>query len=74
MLEILKVEVTDGKVILDKEEFERFIEDLELTIETLEILADKELMKQIAKSEEDVEKGKIYTIKNLKELKSLLGI
>ena len=74
MLEILKVEVTDGKVILDKGEFERFIEDLESTIETLEILADKELMKQIAKSEEDVEKGKIYTIKNLKELKSLLGI
>ena len=74
MPEILKVEVTDGKVILDKEEFEQFIEDLESTIETLEILVDKELVKQIAKSEEDVEKGKIYPIKNLKQLKSLLGI
>ena len=58
MLEMLKVEVTDGKVILDKEEFEHFIEDLESTIETLEILADKESMKQIVKSEDDIKKGR----------------
>lgn len=74
MLEMLKVEVTDGKVILDKEEFEQFIEDLESTIETLEILADKESMKQIVKSEDDIKKGRVYSIKNLRELKSLLGV
>ena len=74
MFEMLKVEVNDDKVILDREEFEDFMENLELTMETLEILADRDMMEQIAEGEEDIRNGRVYSVKNRKELEKLLGI
>jgi len=58
---------------MNKEDFEQFIEDLSSTIETLEILSDKELREQIKKSEQDINEGRVYEIKNEKDLKRLLG-
>lgn len=74
MVEILKVQTVDNKVVINKEDFEQFVEDLSSEIETLEILADKELVEQIKKSEKDVKEGRVYEIKGDEELKKLLDI
>jgi hypothetical protein len=74
MVEMLKVQTVDNKVVINKEDFEQFVEDLSSEIETLEILADKELVEQIKKSDVDIKEGRIYEVKADEELKKLLSI
>jgi len=71
---MLKAEVSNGKVVLDKEDFEEFMENLESTFETLEVLADKEVMRQINESEDDIKEGRTHKIRDKKDLKKLLGV
>ena len=67
MVEMLKVQTADSKITMNKE-------DLSSTIETLEILSDKELREQIKKSEQNMNEGRVYEIKDKKDLKKLLGL
>ncbi len=59
MLDLIKVEEVDNKVIIPKEDFEKIIADVDSLIETVEILSDNELLEQIKESETDIKEGKV---------------
>ena len=71
MLDLIKVEEVDNKVIIPKEDFEKIIADVDSLIETVEILSDKELIEQIKESERDIKEGKIKEIKSKKDIDAL---
>ena len=71
MLDLIKVEEVDNKVIIPKEDFEKIIADMDSLIETVEILSDKELIEQIKESERDIKEGKIKEIKSKKDIDAL---
>ena len=71
MLDLIKVEEVDNKVIILKEDFEKIIADVDSLIETVEILSDKELIEQIKKSERDIKEGKVKEIKSKKDIDAL---
>lgn len=71
MLDLIKVEEVDNKVIILKEDFEKIIADVDSLIETVEILSDKELIEQIKESERDIKEGKIKEIKSKKDIDAL---
>lgn len=74
MLETVKVQEMNGRVTMQKEDFENLLADMESLIETVEIMSDKEMMANIKKGEEDIKAGRVKAIKTDKELKALLGI
>lgn len=43
------------------------IEDVESWEETLEILSDKKLMRNLRKAEKDIEEGRVYTLQHVEE-------
>lgn len=63
MLDLIKVEQIDNKVVMPKEDFERIMADMDSLIETVEILSDSDLMEQIKESEKEVREGKVKEIK-----------
>ncbi|SNQ62846.1 hypothetical protein [Candidatus Methanoperedens nitratireducens] len=71
MLDLIKVEEVDNKVIIPKEDFEKIIADVDSLIETAEILSDKELIQQIKESERDIKEGKVKEIKSKKDIDAL---
>ncbi len=71
MLDLIKVEEIDNKVIIPKEDFEKIIADVDSLIETVEILSDKELIEQIKESERDIKEGRIKEIKSKKDIDAL---
>ena len=71
MLDLIKVEEVDNKVVIPKEDFEKIIADVDSLIETVEILSDKELIEQIKESERDIKEGKIKEIKSKKDIDAL---
>ncbi len=71
MLDLIKVEEVDNKVIIPKEDFEKIIADVDSLIETVEILSDKELIEQIKESERDIKEGKVKEIKSKKDIDAL---
>lgn len=71
MLDLIKVEEVDNKVIIPKEDFEKIIADVDSLIETVEILSDKELIQQIKESERDIKEGKVKEIKSKKDIDAL---
>lgn len=71
MLDLIKVEEVDNKVIIPKEDFEKIIADVDSLIETVEILSDKELIEQIKGSERDIKEGKVKEIKSKKDIDAL---
>lgn len=71
MLDLIKVEEVDNKVIIPKEDFEKIIADVDSLIETIEILSDKELIEQIKESERDIKEGKVKEIKSKKDIDAL---
>ncbi len=73
MLELIKVEQIDNKVVMPKDDFERIIADVDSLIETVEILSDSDLMKQIKESEEEIREGKVKEIKTKKDIESLFN-
>ena len=56
MLDSIKVEQFDNKVIMSKEDFEKITADVEILMETVEILSDKDLIEQIKESEKKAPK------------------
>lgn len=54
--------------MLCKEDFEDLIGEMESLMETIEILSDKGLMKQIKESENDIKEGKVFEIKSEDDL------
>jgi len=68
MLDLIKVEEIDNKVIIPKEDFEKIIADVDSLIETIEILSDKELIEQIKESERNIKEGKVKEIKSKKDI------
>ncbi|NJD78705.1 MAG: hypothetical protein FIB08_16700 [Candidatus Methanoperedens sp.] len=71
MLDLIKVEEVDNKVIIPKEDFEKIIADVDSLIETVEILSDNELLEQIKESETDIKEGKVKEIKSKKDIDAL---
>jgi PHD/YefM family antitoxin component YafN of YafNO toxin-antitoxin module len=71
MLDLIKVEEVDNKVIIPKEDFEKIIADVDSLIETVEILSDKELIEQIKESERNIREGKVKEIKSKKDIDAL---
>lgn len=71
MLDLIKVEEVDNKVIIPKEDFEKIIADVDSLIETIEILSDKELIEQIKESERNIKEGKVKEIKSKKDIDAL---
>ncbi|VVB86759.1 Uncharacterised protein [uncultured archaeon] len=71
MLDLIKVEEIDNKVIIPKEDFEKIIADVESLMETVEILSDKDLMEQIKGSERNIKEGKVKEIKSKKDIDGL---
>ncbi len=57
MIDIIKLKEEKGEVVMTKEDFEGLISDVESLIETVEILSDDNLMKQIRESEKDLKDG-----------------
>ncbi len=71
MLDLIKVEEVDNKVIIPKEDFEKIIADVDSLIETVEILSDEELIEQIKESERNIKEGKVKEIKSKKDIDAL---
>ena len=71
MLDLIKVEEVDNKVIISKEDFEKIIADVDSLIETVEILSDEELIEQIKESERNIKEGKVKEIKSKKDIDAL---
>ncbi len=71
MLDLIKVEEVDNKVIIPKEDFEKIIADVDSLIETVEILSDKKLIEQIKESERNIKEGKVKEIKSKKDIDAL---
>ncbi len=71
MLDLIKVEEVDNKVVIPKEDFEKIIADVDSLIETIEILSDKELIEQIKESERNIKEGKVKEIKSKKDIDAL---
>ncbi|MGB7531600.1 MAG: hypothetical protein WA977_01290 [Halobacteriota archaeon] len=71
MIEVIKLKEEKGEVVISKEDFEGLISEVESLIETVEILSDENLMKQIRESERDIKEGKISEIKSTDDLRGL---
>ena len=71
MIDIIKLKEEKGEVVMTKEDFEGLISDVESLIETVEILSDDNLMKQIRESEKDLKEGQIREIKSTDDLRGL---
>ena len=71
MIDIIKVKEEKGEVVMTKVDFEELISDVESLIETVEILSDDNLMKQIRESEKDLKEGRIREIKSTDDLRGL---
>ena len=64
----MMIQEFNDKIIIDKETFEKFMRDVVSIVETLEILADEDMVNQIRESERDIESGNVYRVKSVKEL------
>ncbi|MCZ7402869.1 MAG: hypothetical protein O8C61_11670 [Candidatus Methanoperedens sp.] len=73
MLDLIKVEQFDNKVIIQKDDFEKIIADVESLMETVEILSDHELIEQLKESEKNIKEGKVKKIKSKKDIDALFG-
>ncbi len=71
MIEVIKLKEEKGEVVISKEDFEGLISEVESLIETVEILSDENLMKQIRESERDTKEGKVSEIKSTDDLRRL---
>ena len=56
---------------MSKEDFEVLISEVESLVETVEILSDENLMKQISEGESDAKEGKVREIKSTDDLRRL---
>ena len=71
MVNVVRVKEVGENVVLRKADFEDLIGMVESLMETIEILSDKNLMKQIRESEKDIEEGKTFEIKTEDDLNNL---
>ena len=71
MVNVVRIKEVDENVVLRKADFENLIGVVESLMETIEILSDKNLMKQIRESEKDIEEGKTFEIKTEDDLNNL---
>lgn len=71
MVNVVRIKEVEENVVLRKADFENLIDVVESLMETLEILSDKNLMKQIRESETDIEEGKTFEIKTEDDLNNL---
>jgi PHD/YefM family antitoxin component YafN of YafNO toxin-antitoxin module len=71
MVNVVRVKEVEENVVLRKADFENLIGVVESLMETIEILSDKNLMKQIRESEKDIEEGKTFEIKTEDDLNNL---
>ena len=68
---VVRIKEVKGNVVLRKEDFEDLIGEMESLMETIEILSDNGLMKQIKESENDMREGKVFEIKSEDDLCNL---
>jgi PHD/YefM family antitoxin component YafN of YafNO toxin-antitoxin module len=73
MLDLIRAREEKGEVIMSKEDFEKIMAEVDSLIETLEIMSDRDLMKQIEEGEKDIREGRVKEIKSRKDLERLLG-
>ena len=71
MAGVVRIKEVKGNIVLRKEDFEDLIGEMESLMETIEILSDKGLMKQITESENDIREGKVFEIKSEDDLCNL---
>ncbi len=71
MASVVKIKEVKGNVVLRKEDFEDLIDEIESLMETIEILSDNGLMKQIKESEDDIREGEVFEIKSEDDLCNL---
>jgi len=71
MAGVVRIKEVKGNVVLRKEDFEDLIGEMESLMETIEILSDNGLMKQIKESENDIRKGEVFEIKSEDDLCNL---
>jgi len=71
MASVVRIKEVKGNVVLRKEDFEDLIGEMESLMETIEILSDEGLMKQIKESENDIREGKVFEIKSEDDLCNL---
>lgn len=71
MVNVVRIKEVEENVVLRKADFENLIDVVESLMETIEILSDKNLMKQIRESEKDIEEGKTFEIKTEDDLNNL---
>ncbi|RCV65093.1 hypothetical protein C5S53_05510 [Methanophagales archaeon] len=70
-INIVKLEEENGEVTMNKADFEGLIGEVESLIETVKILSDENLMKQIRGSEKDIKEGLLHEIKTTDDLRGL---
>ncbi|HJH25807.1 MAG TPA: hypothetical protein C5S37_03320 [Methanophagales archaeon] len=71
MIEVIKLKEEKGEVVMSKDDFEGLISEVESLVETVEIMSDENLMKQIRESESDAKEGKVRDIKSTDDLRRL---
>ena len=71
MVNVVRIKEVEENVVLRKADFENLIDVVESLMETIEVLSDKNLMKQIRESETDIEEGKTFEIKTEDDLNTL---
>ena len=76
-MRLQKQKIVQEEISIPKETLNEMIysfRKMESAMATIEVLADKECMDSIEKSEEDMKAGRIYSINNEKDLEYLLGV
>jgi len=74
MINIIKLKEENGEVTMNKADFDGLIGELESLIETVAILSDKNLMKQIRGSGKEIKEGLVHEIKTTDDLRELFFI
>lgn len=65
-----------GKIIIPQKAFRNMVrlnEQFDSIIETIEIMNDKELMRGIERSKNDMKAGKVRELKSINDIDSLFG-
>lgn len=71
MVKVIRLKEVKGNVVIGKVDFEELVGEMESLAETLEIMSDKNLLRQIKESEEDIKVGRVFELKTEDDLRRL---
>lgn len=60
MVKIVRMKEVKGNIVMGKEDFEVLVGEIESLAETLEIMSNENLLRQVKEGEEDINAGRVF--------------